>query len=81
MFFRNVLLDTFFLLVQADFAASGTDIAIVSICHFTRTVYDTSHDTDLETFQMRGCRLDACDGTFQVIQCTSATRTRNIFSL
>ena len=79
LFFRNVLFNTFLLFVQTDFASSGTYIAIVGIGHFTRAIDDTAHDTDFQSLEVSRSRLDAGDGRFQVVQCTSATRTRDVF--
>ena len=69
----------FFLFIEADFSTTGTYIAIVGIGHFTRAVDDTAHDTDFQSLEVSRSRLDAGDGRFQVVQCTSATRTRDVF--
>ena len=59
---RYVLLDAYLLFVEANLATTGTDIAVVSICHLARTIDDTAHDTNLQTYQMTGSRLDFGDG-------------------
>ena len=49
---RYALLDTFLSLVEIDLARRSTDIAIVRISHFARTIDDTAHDTDLEPLEV-----------------------------
>ena len=79
LLFGDILLDTFFFLIKADFASSGTYIAIVGVRHFTRTVYDAAHDAYLQAFQVRGRGLDAGDGCFEVVERTSASRAGDVF--
>ena len=62
LLFGNILFNAFFFLVEAHFTTTGTYISIISIRHFTRTVYDTAHDTNLQSFEVRSGCLDAGNG-------------------
>lgn len=48
----NSFLYAHFLLVERYFAWSGSYISVVGIRHFTRSVYDTSHNSYLQSFKM-----------------------------
>lgn len=67
LFFRNVFLDTFLFLVQADFPSSGSYITVVCIGHFTGTIDNTSHNADFQPFQVRGRSFDTGNSRFQVV--------------
>ena len=81
LFFGNVLLDAFLLLVKTDFAASGTHVTIVGIGHLARSVDDAAHDAYLQSFQVRRSGLDAGDGTLQIVERASAAGTGDVFRL
>ena len=81
LFFGNVLLDAFLLLVKTDFAASGTHVTIVGIGHLARAVDDAAHDAYLQPLQVRRGGLDAGDGALQVIERASAAGAGDVFGL
>ena len=79
--FRNVFLYAFLGTVKTDLTTAGTHIAIVGIGHLARSVDNTAHDAYLQTHKVfRGC-LDLCYRLLQVIEGSSATRTRDILGL
>ena len=80
-FFGNVLLDALLLLVETDFAAPGTHVAVVGIGHLARAVDDAAHDAYLQSFQVRRGCLDAGDGALKVVERASAAGTGNVFGL
>ena len=71
-FFGNVLLDALLLLVETDFAAPGTYVAVVGIGHLARAVDDAAHDAYLQSLQVRRGSLDTGDGALQVVERASA---------
>ena len=50
--FGYVAFDTGFTLVERYSTFARSDVTVVGISHFTRTVYDTAHYGDFETDQM-----------------------------
>ena len=81
LFFGNVLLDAFLLLVKTDFAASGTHVTLVGIGHLARSVDDATHDAYLQPLQVRRGGLDAGDGALKVVERASAAGAGNVFGL
>ena len=66
--------------VEVHFAGRAADVAEIRIGHFARTVYDASHDRDLNAFQVQGgCFNFRCRG-LQIEQCSSAGWTGDIIS-
>ena len=43
LFFRNILFHANLTFIQADFASSRTDIAVIGIRHFTGAIHNASH--------------------------------------
>ena len=68
-------------LVERNRTGACTHIAIVCISHLTRTVYDASHNTNLETFQFLGSLLDLSKSGLEVEKSATAGRTGYIFRL
>ena len=77
----DVLLDALLASVEAHPSASGTDVAVVSVRHLARTVDDAAHDANLQSFQVGGGSLDACQRVLQVEEGASAARTGDVFGL
>ena len=77
----DVLLNALLSTIEADLSSTCTHIAIVGIGHLTGSVDDTSHDTNLQTYQMTGSSLNLGNSLLKVVECTSAARTRDILSL
>src|SRR5690606_40825015 len=57
--------------VKCDPAGTGTIVTVVSICHFTGAVHNTSHDADLDSFEVIGALADHRRRLLQVEQRSS----------
>ena len=78
---RDIFLNTLFGTIERYLATTGTDIAIVGIGHFARTIDDTPHNANLQTYQIFGGSFNLSDGLLQVVERASAARARDIFGL
>ena len=47
---RDILLDTFLGPIEGNLATTGTDIAVIGICHLAGAIDDTAHDAYLQTY-------------------------------
>ena len=54
---RDIFLYADLLLVERHLARTSTNIAIVGISHFARTIYYTAHDAYLQTLEVLGGSL------------------------
>ena len=81
LFLGDISLDALLAAIETDLAACGADISVVGPGHFTWPVDDTSHDGYLEIGEAGGRLLDAGDGAFEVVERTSAARTRDILNM
>lgn|SRR5690606_21510393 len=52
--------------VKSNSSWSGTDISVVRICHFTRTIHNTSHNSNLDTLQVIGAFANHCGSLLQI---------------
>ena len=77
-FLWDILLYANLLAVETNLIRTGTYIAIVGICHFSRPIHDTAHDTNLQALQMLGGFLDLGNGFAKVVERTATTRTTDI---
>ena len=77
-FLWDILLYANLLAVETNLIRTGTYIAIVGICHFSRPIYNTAHDTNLQALQMLGGFLDLGNGFAKVVERTATTRTTDI---
>ncbi len=50
----DIALHYFFALIQGNFARTAAHIAKIRICHFSRTINDTTHDSNFDSFEMIG---------------------------
>ena len=75
--FGHVALYALFAFVEADAVARCTHIAVVGICHFTRSVHHTAHHTNFQVCEVAcGC-LHLLHGGLQVEHGATATWARD----
>lgn len=60
--FGYVAFDAGFTLVERYSTFACSDVTVVGISHFARTIYDTAHYGDFETDQMCGAFSDSTHG-------------------
>ena len=80
-FLGDVFLDTFLGFVEGDLAATCAYVAIVGICHLTWAIDDTTHDADLETYEIFGGCLDLGDGLLEVVERAAAAWAGDVLGL
>ena len=54
----DILFNKLLSLIERYLATTGTDITIVGISHFARTIDNTTHNTDFQAYQILGGSLD-----------------------
>ena len=59
---RNVKLHWRFVDVEIDFIRRTTDVAEVGVCHFPRTIHNTSHDGDTYALEVASGGTDFLGG-------------------
>ena len=79
--FGDVELHRRFADVEIHFAGRAADVAEIRIRHFTGTIHDASHDSDLYAFQMQGGCFDFGRCGLQIEERPSARRARDIVCL
>src|SRR5690606_13063955 len=67
--------------VKRNASGSGAHVSIVGVGHLTRPVHNTSHNPDLNPFQVIGAFAYHRGRLLQVEQRSSAGRTGNVFRL
>ena len=73
----DIHLDALLALIQADASCRGTDVAVVGVGHFARSVDDTAHDTDFQVFEVGRRLLHAVHCRLQVKHRPAAARARD----
>ena len=66
-FLRDILLNTDFGFVKGNLTATCTDVTIVSVSHFTRTIHNTTHDADFQPYEIFCGSLDAGDSLLKIV--------------
>ena len=79
--FSDIALHTFFFLVKTHFSTTCTHISVIGVSHFARTIYNTAHDTNFKSFQVRCTRFYTCNYSLQVEHCASTAGASHLFGL
>src|SRR6185312_15579667 len=75
----NIFLHSLSTTIKRHLIRSRTNITIIGISHFARAIYDTTHNADLQAFQMTGTTADHLCRHHQVEQGAPATWAGDIF--
>ena len=77
--FGNISDDAFLTAVEIDLSRTGANITEIGIGHLARSVHDTSHYTNLETFHVLSGFLYAGYCGAEVVEGATASGTGDIF--
>ena len=74
-----VMFNTHLFTVEAHLLRSSTNVSVVRISHFSRSINDSSHDTYFKSFHAFSGFFDASNGGSEVVEGSSAAWTRDVF--
>ena len=77
----DILLDTLLGFIKRYLTTTCAYVTVVGIGHLTRTIHNTTHDTNLQTHEILRGSLDLGNGLLKIVERTATTRTGDIFGL